>query len=194
MTIDAIVDALEEGKTIVYSTETCYGLGCDATNTNAVQKIFAIKHRQKDKPLLVIGSSIAMMMEYVEWNRALQTLADRYWPGPLTVVTELKSGASLPAGVVGPGRTLAFRVTSHPLAAALAAGLGKPVVSTSANIFTEKNPYDIDAVLSMFEHAEDQPDIVIDGGALTPNSPSTIVRVLDGRMEILRQGSVVVDR
>jgi L-threonylcarbamoyladenylate synthase len=192
ISIPDIVSALKDGKTIVYPTETCYGLGCDALNIDAVQKIFSIKKRQKEKPLLVVASSVSMMMEYVEWNQTLEIVAERYWPGPLTVVTELRPDVELPAGVVGLDRTLAFRVTGHPLAAAISAALGRPIVSTSANISSEASPYDIESVLDMFGGAEHQPDIIIDGGTLTPNSPSTIVRVKNDRVEVIRQGEVIV--
>ncbi|MFH1286519.1 MAG: L-threonylcarbamoyladenylate synthase [Candidatus Magasanikbacteria bacterium] len=191
--IHEIVEALKNGKTIVYPTETCYGLGCDATNDTAVQKVFAIKQRQQNKSVLVVAPDVHMMMEYVQWNSLLTDLAEKYWPGPLTVVANLKGGVHLSAGVTGEGGTLAFRITNYPLASELSRLLEKPIVSTSANIAAEESPYDIASVLAMFDGAENQPDIVIDAGTLPRHSPSTVVRVLDGRVEVLRQGEVAVE-
>ena len=134
LNIDEIVRALENGKTIVYPTETCYGLGCDAANQKAVERIFEIKQRQKEKSLLVVAPNIAMMTDFVVWNKALQELADKYWPGPLTVVVKTRQDSGLAKGVVANDGTIAFRITSHPLAAELSEKLGRPLVSTSANL------------------------------------------------------------
>lgn len=187
-----IVSQLKQGKTIVYPTETCYGLGCDATNESAVRRLFAIKQRQEDKPMLVLAPALSMIRKYIVWSPRLEELARRYWPGPLTVVADVLGGVTLPAGVVGPEGTLAFRVTSHPLAAALGAGLGLPLVSTSANLSATVSPYDSESVRAMFAGALVQPDIVIDAGPLPHHSPSTVVRVAGNRTRILRQGEIVI--
>lgn len=196
LSIDEIVESLLAGKTIVYPTETCYGLGCDATNEVAVDKIFDIKKRQKEKPLLVVMPDVGMAMEYIEWNGSLERLAGMYWPGPLTVVAELdpdSEAAPLASGVVGPDGTLAFRVTGHPTSYELAASLSRPLVSTSANIAAAASAYDIESVLAMFQDEAIQPDIIIDAGELVHKSPSTIVRVGGGQIEVLRQGEIIVE-
>ncbi|HAT03665.1 MAG TPA: threonylcarbamoyl-AMP synthase [Candidatus Magasanikbacteria bacterium] len=191
ISIPDIVLALKAGKTLVYPTETCYGLGCDATNQVAIEHIFEIKHRQRNKPMLVVAADISLMMEYVVWDETLQKIADRYWPGPVTVVVQAQ-GRLLPLGVVGEDGTLAFRITKHPLAAELSRSLDAPIVSTSANIASLESPYDISSIVSMYGGAEMQPDIIIDAGELPYESPSTVVRVKDGRMRVLRQGEIVV--
>lgn len=191
--VSEIVEALKAGATIVYPTETCYGLGCDATNEAAVARLFAIKQRQLDKSMLLLMADTPMAREYVRWNPILNTLAGRYWPGPLTVVAALRTDVSLPAGVIGKERTAAFRVTSHPLAAALIRQLGRPLVSTSANIAAQESPYDSASVLQMFAAVSERPDIVIDAGVLVHRSPSTIVRVRGDQLDVLRQGEIVVE-
>lgn len=191
--IPDIVSALKQGQTIVYPTETCYGLGCDATNEQAVNKIFEIKRRQRKKPLLVVVSEPFVIMNYTSWNKTLQQLSEKYWPGALTVVVPVSDKVCLPPGVVGEDGTLAFRITAHPLASQLSHGLGKPIVSTSANITTLGSPYDIESVLDMFVNAEFRPDIIIDAGSLPHRSPSTVVRVVNGDIEVLRQGETVVE-
>lgn len=191
--IGEIVAELRAGKTLVYPTETCYGLGCDATNAAAVARLFAIKQRQQDKSMLLLMADTSTAREYVRWNDTLDRLAQRYWPGPLTVVAALKPGAVLPAGVVGQDQTLAFRITSHHLAKELCQRLGRPLVSTSANLSAQQSPYEIASVLAMFTDAAAQPDLVIDAGLLPHHSPSTIVRVCGEKIEVLRQGEIIVN-
>lgn len=193
ISISVLVEGLREGKTIVYPTETCYGLGCDAANASAVEKIFEMKQRQKDKPMIVIAKNREMVEQYVEWNQTIDLLAERYWPGPLTIVARAKEGHGLAAGVVGANDMIAFRLTDHPFAAALVTELGRPIVSTSANISSLKSPYDVRSIVAMFETAKKQPDIIIDAGILPQHSPSTIVRVLDGDIHIVRQGEIAID-
>lgn len=191
--IKEIAARLKDGVTIVYPTETCYGLGCDATNPEAVERIFAIKERREDKPLLVVVPDLASILEYVEWNPLLGRLADKYWPGPLTVVVPVKAGTKLPPGVVGSDHTIAFRVTSHPLAEAISRELGSPLVSTSANISGGVNPYDSAAVTGAFADKPTSPDILIDAGMLPQQLPSTIVKLDGDAVKVIRQGELVIN-
>src|SRR3989338_5237319 len=127
LNIEEVVNALKEGQTLVYPTETCYGLGCDATNQAAVDRVFAIKERQKDKPMLVLMSEVSMCMDYIEWDDVIAKIAEQYWPGPLTVVAWALPDHGLANGVVSENNTLAFRATAHPLAGELADRLGKQI-------------------------------------------------------------------
>jgi len=191
--VSIVVQALLRGETIVYPTETSYGLGADATNAIAVETLFAIKKRQAEKSMLVLMADVAMAKKYVAWSETLDEFARKYWPGAVTVVAPLKPGAQLAAGVVGAGETLAFRITSHPLAAALVQGLGRPLVSTSANISGLASPYDCESIRRMFGQEEVQPDWLVDAGDLPVRSPSTIVELIPGQpLRVLRQGEVII--
>jgi L-threonylcarbamoyladenylate synthase len=194
--LERALATLRMGGTLVYPTETCYGLGCDARNSEAVGRVFDIKMREKGKPVLVIADDSALFMKYVERNETIEELARTYWPGPLTIVATLKDGGGqgLATGVIGENNSIAFRVTSHPFAAALTRELGAPLVSTSANISTHSDPYDIDYIVDMFHDKKNQPDMIIDAGDLPHHSPSTIVRVeVDGTKTILRQGEIIIE-
>lgn len=191
--IGQIVTELKNGATLVYPTETCYGLGCDANNTEALDKIFKIKNRQKNKSVLVLVPDLAMILPYIEWNSTLQNLADKYWPGPMTIVVQTKPECPLIKGVVNEDGTIAFRVTSHHLALEISKKLNSPLVSTSANIAELESPYDIESVLKMFSDSVLQPDFVIDAGTLPHQSPSTVVRVKNDKLEVLRQGELIVE-
>lgn len=190
-----IAVALKQGKTIVYPTETCYGLGCDARNPKAVQHVFDIKQRQKEKSVLVVLSDVSQVNDLVPWNATLQSVAERYWPGPLTVVAKKFEDVDFPQGVVAPDGTVAFRVTAHPIAAGLCEAIGGPIVSTSANIQAGATPYDVKDVIAMFEHNQHQPDIIIDAGVLTERAPSTIVAVRENGqgVDVLRQGEMTIE-
>lgn len=193
--LDRALEALNSGSTLIYPTETCYGLGCDARNNAAVERIFKIKVREPSKSVLVLVHDISIIMKYVEWNETIDELARTYWPGPLTIVAPLNTlyMDELAPGVVGEDNTLAFRVTNHPFAASLARSLGAPIVSTSANISSYSNPYDIDYVIGMFDGREYVPDLIVDAGNLPHHSPSTIVKVeVDGSKTILRQGEIII--
>lgn len=192
ISISDIVANLKEGKTIVYPTETCYGLGCDATNSEAVKMIFKIKERKDTKPVLMIVSDVAMIKDYLEWNDTLEKIAIKYWPGTLTIVSKLRTGVSLPDSVVGENNEVAIRVSSYPFVVSIVKELGRPLVSTSANVAGNPNPYVFQDALSAFEGKTYQPDIFVDAGDLPINSPSTIIRVENNNVSIIRQGELVV--
>ena len=191
--LSSVVEGLKKGKTVVYPTETCYGLGCDASNQDSVDKVFKIKQRQLDKPLLMIVPDEKMAMEYIEWNEKIAGLCQKYLPGPLTIVARAIEGRGLAKGVLAEDGTAAFRIIDHPFASELTDKFGKPLVSTSANISSHESPYSMESVVEMFENQEYQPDIIIDAGELLSKNLSTVVKVEDGRIEVLRQGGLVVE-
>lgn len=204
-----VIGSLKAGSVIVYPTETCYGIGGDATNPEVVEKIYKIKQRREEKPFLVVVPDVAMAMEYLEWSPQLDEIASKYWPGALTVVGKMQNAEcrmqngeiilkseicnlQLASGVIAPDGTIATRVTAHPVASALARELGRPLISTSANISGREPSYSADEVIKMFENQENQPYILIDVGELPKNPPTTMVRVVDGEVEILRQGQLEI--
>lgn len=196
---EMVVGALRSGQVLVYPTETCYGLGGDATNPEVVEKIYKIKQRREEKPFLVVVPDVAMAMEYLEWSSQLDEIASKYWPGPLTVVSESKvhkvqkSIKSLCDGVIAPDGTVAMRVTAHPVAAELARALGRPLISTSANISGREPSYAASEVIKMFANQLDQPDILFDYGELSKNLPTTIVKVDGGQLTVLRKGQLEIE-
>lgn len=188
-----LVQALKEGKTFVYPTETCYGLGCNALNAEAVQKIFRIKKRDDGKPVLIVFPNIEMAMEYIDWNEMLETIALKYWPGPLTVVVEDLGKGNFPQGVRGNDGTIAFRISSHPFVQEITQAFGGPIVSTSANVAGEENPYTAEDIQKRFLKEEMQPDIIVDAKTLPPSPPSTVVKIENGQLIVLRQGSIYIE-
>ncbi len=180
------VEYLKEGKTLVFPTETSYGLGCDASNQEAVDKIFKIKGRKSDKPLLVVVPSVEMAKKYLVWNEVLEDLSNKYWPGPLTIVGEYNKKEDLAIGVVAADNTIAVRVTSFPLTKFLSAELGRPLVATSANLADAGDVYDSKKITVIS-------DILVNGGELPHNPPTTIVSVINNNLQILRQGQLQIN-
>lgn len=192
----ALVAEILNGKTVVLPTETAYGLGCDATNQTAVDAIFKIKGRRRGKPLIVVVPSVAMAKEYLAWNELLEKIAQTHWPGAVTVVGKRKKGKgkgdSLARGVVARDNTVAVRVTAHPLLKSLTEKLGRPLVATSANLAGAGEFYDSKQVIEQFKNRSRQPDIMLDYGVLPRRRPTTVVSVVCGTFNIIRQGEAVV--
>ncbi len=191
--LNKIVQALDDGQTMIYPTETCYGLGGDATNPLVVEKIFAIKGRSKEKSLIILASSLDMMRPYILSSPILEKIARTYWPGPLTVIVPVAPGCTLPSGVVHSDGTIAFRVTDHPFVQSLLRAFGRPLISTSANRSGEKAAYRPEEVYTMGARMSTSPDLFIDAGVLPANPPSTVIRLQGDHVEVVRQGSVRVE-
>lgn len=186
-----IVSELLNGKTVVFPTETSYGLGCDATNQFSINKIYDIKGRPEHKPLLVVVPDVESAKKILKWTPVIDKLADKYWPGPLTVVGE-NASRDLGNGVVSKEGTVAVRVTNHPLLRSITEKLGKPLVATSANISNAGDIYSSDEAISIFEKNKVQPDLILNFGTLTKNKPTTIVQVIQNEIRILRQGEILI--
>ena len=174
----AAADALKSGGIVVFPTETAYGLGCDAANRAAVKKIYAVKGRDSSKRLPLIVSSLAMARRRARFGPMSAALARRFWPGPLTLVLPAKGNKR---------DELAMRVSSHPVARALARRLGRPLISTSANRSGGETRYSIAGVL---RDLGTMPDLVLDAGPLPRTKPSTIVRCAGELCQILRSGPI----
>lgn len=190
--IDRALECLQRGEVIVFPTETSYGIGCDATNDNAVARVFLIKGRPDDKGTPLIIPNQVSADEYIEVNEKARALMDRYWPGALNIIGAVKEGSSVSDRCSQAG-TQAVRVSSHPFCATLARRFGKPIVASSANISGMDAAYSIKEVQRAFADRPDKPDCIIDGGDL-PNLPSsTTVKIAGDGVEVLRQGSLVIE-
>ena len=188
--INQAVKALEDGKIIVYLTETSYALGCDATNDAAVRRIFEIKGRPGAKGLLVIISDKKNVTKYLEFSKTAWDIANLFWPGPLNIIGPISFGSPIASSCSQHG-TQSIRVTSHPFAVTLATRLGKPLVATSANISGQDAIYSVADVNKVFS-GRLVPDVIIDAGELPPTHASTTVKVLGEQVTIVRQGTIVI--
>jgi L-threonylcarbamoyladenylate synthase len=182
---------LREGGLVAFPTETVYGLGADARNTAAVERIFAAKGRPSDNPLIVHVASIegaeALAANIGETERRLM---ERFWPGPLTVVLPARPGAVSPRVTAGLD-TVAVRMPAHEVALALIAQAGVGVAAPSANRSGRPSPTVAQHVL---DDLEGRIDAVVDGGAADVGLESTVVQVDEqGTVRILRPGGVTAE-
>ncbi len=154
---------------IVYPTETAYGLGCDALNVQAVNRIFKIKDRPKNLPLSVIVDSFDMIDTIAELSPDAKMLSQRFHPGPLVI--------ALPKKMIIPDEVnknrIALRISSNQFANSVVQQLGKPLISTSANKSGEPTPYNIQDIIKSFNESEI--DVIFDSGTISKRRPSTII-------------------
>ncbi|MBI2484711.1 threonylcarbamoyl-AMP synthase [Candidatus Uhrbacteria bacterium] len=182
-TLREALRVLRAGGVALIPTETSYALAVDATNAAAVRRVFHLKGRAEQKTLPLIASSRVMAERYAVLGSMESALAKKYWPGPLTLVVPAKKNVGLAKGVVAKDGTIAIRVSRHAVARALSRRLKVPIVSTSANRAGEPpvfSPHDLSFSL----------DAVVDAGKLRQRKPSTIVRIVEGKIVILRQGKL----
>lgn len=150
--IDAAVAALQQGQVIAYPTEAVYGLGCDPFNEQAVQSLLQLKQRSVNKGLILIAadwSQCASLVHPLSDDKMKTVLAS--WPGPVTWL--LPASDRVPTWIRGAHKTVALRVTAHPVASALCQTYGQVLVSTSANIEGQPPARDSDTVKDYFGEA-----------------------------------------
>ncbi|QGQ93464.1 threonylcarbamoyl-AMP synthase [Paenibacillus psychroresistens] len=189
--IQAAAELLRSGKCVAFPTETVYGLGADATNTNAVENIYKAKGRPTDNPLIVHISHVDQLNTLVtEVDEVSQLLIDAFWPGPLTLVLPVKLGAVSPLVTAGLS-TVAVRMPAHPIALQLIEAAGCPLAAPSANRSGRPSP-------TRAEHVRDDLDgrieAIIDAGPTGVGVESTVIEVVDGRIHLLRPGGITKEQ
>ncbi|OGQ47164.1 MAG: threonylcarbamoyl-AMP synthase [Deltaproteobacteria bacterium RIFCSPLOWO2_02_FULL_46_8] len=177
---------IRAGEVVAYPTETIYGLGTDVLNKKAIKKIYDLKSRDYGLPISVLVSSTAMLKEIVdEIPERAKVLMRRFWPGSLTILFRVKN--SFPKSLVTNTGKIGVRVSSHPIASALVAKVGKPLSTTSANRSGYPPSLNVKHIQKYFG---DRLACIIDGGEAEPSRGSTVVDVADETMRIIRDGSI----
>lgn len=185
MNINYLTEILKNGSLAVIPTDTVYGLVGDATNEDVIKKIFQLKQREKEKPLLILVSSLDMLNHYVENISKIELeIINHFWPGPLTIIFANKKNLSdtLTSGK----KEIAIRMPNNKDLLNLINKLNKPIIATSANIAHKKTITSID---SLEDSIKNNIDYIYDGGYLE-DIPSTIIKVSDNKVEIIREGII----
>ena len=181
-------EILRKGGLVAFPTETVYGLGGDAENPSAVRRIFTAKGRPADHPLIV---HIPNSGQLSRWAREIPPmafkLAERYWPGPLTLI--LKRDRRVPDIVTGGQNTVGLRVPDHPVALALLETFGGGIAAPSANRFGRVSPT---TATHVREELGNVPDLILDGGQCRVGIESTILDLSTGKPRLMRPGSITV--
>ncbi len=182
---DAIA-ALRAGELVVFPTETFYGIAADPFSPSALEKLFAIKGRDPQKPIALIAADARMAFEVArEVPNIARRLASAFWPGPLTIVLPARDG--FPPQLVGPDGGVGIRVSPHPIARALCEGLGRPITATSANRSGEEPATTIQAAR---ESLGDKVKVFLDGGTSQASAPSTVLACDAHGYRIIRAGAI----
>jgi L-threonylcarbamoyladenylate synthase len=179
---------LQAGDLVAFPTETVYGLGANALDPAAVARIYAAKGRPATNPLIVhVPDATAARERAGEWPAVAETLAAKFWPGPLTLV--VKKADTVPAIVTAGGLTVGLRVPNHPVALELLRASGIPVAAPSANRSEEVSPTTAQHVAdSLGPYVDDL--LILDGGPCTVGLESTVLDVTADPPRILRPGMV----
>ncbi len=185
--VAAAADVLRSGGLVAFATETVYGLGADATQDEAVAKIFQAKGRPHFNPLIVHVASLEEAGRYAEFSPEARALAAAFWPGPLTLVVPLRDDAGLSRLVTAGLRTVALRVPAHATALALLAAAGRPLAAPSANRSGRVSPTTARHVLA---DLADGIDLILDSGPCPAGIESTIVDAGARPPRLLRPGAI----
>lgn len=187
--IEQAVAVLAAGGLVIYPTETCYGIGADATNQEAIDKVLEYKTKRRDKALSIAVTDIKMAEEYVEINNTARRVYENFLPGPITVVS--KSVGNTADQVASSMGTQGVRVPDYKLIRDIVAAFGKPMTSTSANASYKKTPYTIaDIVDNIGDKQKALVGLIIDAGELSRRKPSTVIDTTLDNIHIVRQGSL----
>jgi len=180
--IEQVVSALADGAVIAYPTDTTYGIGCSIFSKKGIERIYKIKQREKKKPFSFICSNLSDVTKYAKVSNYAFKIMNRFLPGPYTFV--LDATRIVPDLVQTKQKTVGIRIPDNRICLDLVSALGHPLVTTSANLSGEEpigDPGDI------FDAMNNQLDIIVDGGFLSPDV-SSVVSLINDTPAILRKG------
>ena len=187
-TKENIIMAAEDlmvGGLVVYPTETVYGIAADIFNQKAVKNLYMVKNRPFDMPLSVAVSGKDMVENIAVMTRPVEKLIDAFLPGPLTIIT--KKDPNVPDIVTSMSQKVGIRIPDNKVAIDLIEEFGGPIVATSANLHSHPDSIDIDTAVEDFG---DSVMTYLDNGPCTLGKPSTIVWIMDDKVEVIRQGEI----
>lgn len=187
--VDRAIEILKAGGIVAFPTDTVYGLGGDAFNSEVAERIYRVKQRPRSLPLPVLLADLTQVAAVVgPVPEIARFLMKRFWPGGLTLV--LPKGASLPEIISAGGDKVAIRIPNHIVPLALIHGLGGPIIGTSANISDKPSPVTAQEVE---QQLGSQVDLIVDMGRCPGGLESTVVDVTGETPVILRQGIIPED-
>jgi L-threonylcarbamoyladenylate synthase len=185
--INKAIGILKQGGMIIYPTETCYGVGVDATNEKALRELLNYKKFRGSKPISIAVADKEMASKYVEINEMGENIYKNDLPGPITVVSMSKGILQPP--VVSQQGTVGVRIPDYQLMLELVKEYGKPITATSANMSYRSAPYDIDKLLEQLpQKSKKKIDLIVDAGVLPKNPPSTVLDTTLNTLSVLREG------
>jgi len=191
--IQETIENLQAGGLIIYPTETCYGVGVDATNPKAVARLLAYKKRPEGKAISIAVVDRKMAKKYVNVNEIANNIYQNLLPGPITVIS--KSLGNTAKELEAEDNTIGIRIPDHPFTRKLIKQFGRPITATSANISGKKTPYCIQDIKSNASNKQLRLiDLVLDLGQLPKNPPSTVVNTVLNDLALIRKGAIDINQ
>lgn len=186
--LEEIADGIKNGKTVVFPTETVYGIAANALDEIACEKIFKIKNRPDNKALIVLISNYDILEKIVNPVSKLERkLMKAFWPGALTIILEKNKECDIPNVVTAGKNNIGVRMTSGKIARLLIEKAGVPIVAPSANLSGSPTGTKIDRII---EELGDRVDYILDCGDIENGKESTIIKVENEKIIILREGKI----
>lgn len=178
---------LKNGGIGIFPTDTVYGIGCDFLNVNSLIKLFEIKKRDFNKPINILVSNKEMIYNFIkDINPIEKILIDNFWPGPFTIIF---NKTNLVPDILTSGlSTVGIRMPNNKVCLDLINKLGSPIATSSANISNERPTSVIDE--NLIKNFENNVDFILDSGKIDGGIPSTIVKVEENKINILREGPI----
>lgn len=187
--ISLAVEILRQGGIVAFPTETYYGLAVDPDNEKAIEKLFNIKKRDKEKPILLLIQHPQQLSRFITHTPdKYSELMAKYWPGPLTLIFPAKKTVS--KLLTANSSTIGLRISPHPVAQSLVKKIGKAITATSANLSGLPAASTAEDVLKMFGR---KVDYILDGGVTEGQLGSTIIGEGDKKLIVLRPGKISID-
>ncbi|MBD3360572.1 threonylcarbamoyl-AMP synthase [Candidatus Peregrinibacteria bacterium] len=186
--LEKAIETLKTGGIVMHPTETCYGFAADIFNEKALKKLYELKGREFNKPVSILVSSFGMANEYGVFSEKAFEIANKYWPGPLSIV--VPRTRNLPDHFNPGEKFVSIRFSSNDFCIGMIEEFGRPVTTTSANIAGNEPLYEVD--LSQFGKMSDEINLVVNGGEINSVESSTIVKISGDDVEVLRQGEICV--
>jgi len=180
------VKTIKERKVMVCPTDTVYGLLCDATDKETVEKLFKIKKRPRTKPIPVFVKDIEMAKKLAFINKKQEKFLKMFWSGKITAVLKRKQNCGLPKIIFGNKKTIGLRIPNYNLINTLLKKLSKPLTATSANISGKPASTKIKEIIGQFEKEKVKPDLILDAGNLKLSLPSIVLDLTGKKIKILR--------
>ena len=184
--VEKAAKVVEDGGLIAYPTDTYYGIGCDLFSKKGIEKLYALKDRDRKKPLSFLCPDLSDVARYALVSNFAYRTMKQLTPGPFTFV--LEATKLVPLMMQTKQRQVCIRVPQAPLMLAIAAKLGRPIVTTSAQ--NDEGDVLVDAK-DIKDALGNRLDMILDGG-VQPNEPSTVVSLIGDQIEILRQGKGII--
>ena len=189
--VNKIVDALSNGRVVAVKTDTVYGLVCDAFNKSATEKIYSIKRRETQKPISIFVKNLDDIKQYVDnsvLNKEIIELMEKYWPGALTIILKKKQG--ILDNITCNFDSIGIRIPNDSFLLSVLDRVSFPLAQTSCNISGEQEYTDAHTINEKFG---DEIDYIVDGGKILNNVASTIIKIDNNNIHVIRQGDIIID-